>query len=463
MRLSAGVPLRGSRQRGVQLRQSVQPELRRGRRTTPLEPTTLSIPAAVPPVRLRSLLVFAALALSVRWFAPRAVAYWQLHGAATDFANYALCMAGSGGPELLSRQPADFWRLIRRRLIASPPEARPFASCVPSVEAFPHAAERRPAHQAKARDFLEYSAAVAPTTAFSLEDLRVDVGQIDQLARTAQPLLATGGRELIVPSTRARSAPLLAPLPVPAEGRGLPAADLGYAAVHQRDDEVLLATGRDANLSAYRSRDGGRTWSTTSASDVGADLDAGHCSTGRDATSFRLGVAGAALQLESWQRGQLASSFPLAAAEQRLLAFSCDARAAVAVLTDEEPHRPATFRLCAERSRCRDLPVPAELGLTQTSGLELSAARVQGATILAFTSGGIVRVISSRDDGQTWTPPVVAYDAGEAPELPYLSVVPTRLLSLGGRALLYSGADRQHLSYAALASDDLGASWHAPR
>ncbi|HKO92322.1 MAG TPA: hypothetical protein VJU61_14260, partial [Polyangiaceae bacterium] len=112
---------------------------------------------------------------------------------------------------------------------------------------------------------------------------------------------------------------------------------------------------------------------------------------------------------------------------------------------------------------CRELPVPGDLGLTEVSGLEVSAARVNGATILALTSAGIVRVISSRDDGQTWTPPVVAYDAGEAPELPYSSVVPTRLLSLGGRTLLYAGADRQHLSYAALASDDLGASWHALR
>jgi len=455
--------LRGSRQRGVRLPQPLAPDLRRQRRTPTLSPTTVSIPAAVPPVRLRLVLALATLALGVHWFTPRALAYWRLHGAATEFANYALCMAGSGGPELLARQPAEFWRLIRRRLIASPPEARPFASCVPSAEAFPHAAERRPAHQARARDFLEYSSAVAPATAFSLEDLRVDVGQLDALARSARPLLASSGRELIVPSTRARSAPLLASPPVPAEGRGLPAADLGYAAVHPRADEVLLAAGRDANLAAYRSRDGGRTWATTSADQDGMDLDAGHCSSGRGTTSFRLGVAGAALQLESWQRGQLASSFPLAAAEQRLLALSCDAHAAVAVLTEEAQRRPATFRLCPELSRCRELPVPTDLGLTQTAGLELSVARVQGATILALTSAGIVRVISSRDDGQTWTPPVVAYDAGEVPELPYLRVVPTRLLSLGGRALLYAGADRQHLSYAALASDDLGASWHALR
>jgi hypothetical protein len=40
--------------------------------------------------------------------------------------------------------------------------------------------------------------------------------------------------------------------------------------------------------------------------------------------------------------------------------------------------------------------------------------------------------------------------------------VPTRLLSLGDRVLLYAGAERDRPSYAVLASDDFGASWHAP-
>jgi hypothetical protein len=71
-----------------------------------------------------------------------------------------------------------------------------------------------------------------------------------------------------------------------------------------------------------------------------------------------------------------------------------------------------------------------------------------------------VRVYSSRDDGQTWTPPVVAYDASEVPEFASAGV-PTRLLSLGNRVLLYAGAEREHPSYAVLASDDFGASWHS--
>jgi hypothetical protein len=73
----------------------------------------------------------------------------------------------------------------------------------------------------------------------------------------------------------------------------------------------------------------------------------------------------------------------------------------------------------------------------------------------------IVRVISSRDDGQTWMPAVVAYDAGEYAGPRSSEHTPSRLLSLGDRVLLYAGADRPGASYPVLASDDLGASWHA--
>jgi hypothetical protein len=90
-----------------------------------------------------------------------------------------------------------------------------------------------------------------------------------------------------------------------------------------------------------------------------------------------------------------------------------------------------------------------------------SAARVRGVTVLAVSLLGIVRVFSSRDDGETWTPSVVAYDReeyrGEGPA----RRTPTQLLGLDGRVLLYAGSDAAHSTYPVLASDDFGASWHA--
>jgi hypothetical protein len=166
--------------------------------------------------------------------------------------------------------------------------------------------------------------------------------------------------------------------------------------------------------------------------------------------------------VESWQNGQLQASAPLAPAERNLIAFSCDAEGVVAVLSDETRREPATFRWCPAAGRCRDLPVPAAVARETAGPLALSAARARGAIILALSRQGIVRVFSSRDAGQTWTPPVVAYDAAELTDAAHFPVPPSRLLSLGDRVLLYAGADPEHSSYAVLASDDLGASWHTP-
>jgi hypothetical protein len=460
MPLALRVPMRGSRQMGVRVP---------GGRALPLvRPAAAPEPTLPPrsrelilPVRLRLLLILLSLGLCGRWFVPRALAYWQLHSTATAVGDYALCMVGSAGPELLWQRPAEFWRLVRRRLVASPADTRPFAACLPTSEAFPDAVERRRYHQARARDFSEYASSATSEAAFSLEDLKVSAQRIDELARAARPLLTKDPLELLHPSARARSAPLLFELPLPALGRGLPAADLGYAAVKQIGSGYLLATGRDANLAAYWSRDGGRSWSPTSPDDLDADLRLGSCSVANAPTSFRLSVSGELLQLESWQRGQLAGSASLASVERRLLGFSCDAEGAVAILSDEARREPAAFRVCSALGRCRELNVPDTVRARSASALELSAARARGATIVAASWAGIVRVYSSRDDGQTWTPPVVAYDASEATDFASAGV-PTRLLSLGDRVLLYAGAEREHASYAVLASDDFGASWHTP-
>jgi hypothetical protein len=84
-------------------------------------------------------------------------------------------------------------------------------------------------------------------------------------------------------------------------------------------------------------------------------------------------------------------------------------------------------------------------------------ARVQGTTIVALAMGEVVRVASSRDGGSSWTPFSVAYDAGEASRG---GRVPTELLAMGRRVLLYGTPRRAGDTYPLLYSDDQGASWH---
>jgi hypothetical protein len=90
----------------------------------------------------------------------------------------------------------------------------------------------------------------------------------------------------------------------------------------------------------------------------------------------------------------------------------------------------------------------------------LDVARTRGVTVVAAEMHGIVRVTSSRDDGQTWTPWIVAFDAEEQSGLG--STLANRLLTVGHRIFLYGGAEKPARTYPLLASDDFGASWFAP-
>ena len=162
--------------------------------------------------------------------------------------------------------------------------------------------------------------------------------------------------------------------------------------------------------------------------------------------------------MESWLSGEPETSFPLASADSRLLGFSCDATAALALVRDDESTRPS-FRLCRHLERCRDVAVPAELRGEPSAEAVFSVARVKGVAVISVANRGIVRVISSRDDGETWTPAVVAYDAREYSGVPRSRATPAQLLGLGDRVLLYAGADSPTARYPSLVSDDFGASW----
>src|SRR5579885_1631320 len=88
------------------------------------------LPEAAPPViRLRYFVLLGLLWLCYSAIAPRIKAAWQLHSAATAFADYALCMVGPTGPSLLRDNPLEFRRLARRRLVAAGADDRPFSRC----------------------------------------------------------------------------------------------------------------------------------------------------------------------------------------------------------------------------------------------------------------------------------------------------------------------------------------------
>src|SRR5690606_21041056 len=102
----------------------------------------------------------------------------------------------------------------------------------------------------------------------------------------------------------------------------------------------------------------------------------------------------------------------LASDDEELAGISCDESALVAALVqpkDSTGYRPIRLRLCPFRRPCKDLPTPNMGGAKLYYPADV--ARIGGDTIIARTSGGVTRVVSSRDDGRTWTPWIVAFDS----------------------------------------------------
>jgi hypothetical protein len=116
------------------------------------------------------------------------------------------------------------------------------------------------------------------------------------------------------------------------------------------------------------------------------------------------------------------------------------------------------LRQCAFGGACTALPGPVFAGSDGAIAFPVDVARVQGTTILALAMGRVVRVTSSRDAGASWTPFSVAFDGAE--ESSRGGRLPTELLAIGRRVLLYAAPSRAGETYPLLYSDDQGASWH---
>jgi hypothetical protein len=408
---------------------------------------------------LRYVLLVVLVGLGVHSLVPRAVAYWHLHSAATDFANYGLCMVGPTGPDLLQERPEEFWRLARRRLVASDPDGKPFARCVESLGAFEAERERKVAHEASAQQFREYEG-IGPTfqPSLSLSDLVVTTQRLEQLVSDSSPFSRVGFAPLVRPSRNARAVPHPVSLPAPGLGKGLPASSVGHGSLLSLDGATALVTGRDANLSAYLSRDGGFSWTPADTQEPRIAAAGGRCSVAENEPSFQIAFDERRMRVESWLGGSLETSFPVTSADRTLLDVSCD-NAAVLIATGDVEGGDLTLHLCKHVNRCRDLSLPEPLAGARARQRSFSLARVKGVMVLAMARGGIVRVISSRDDGESWTPSTVAYDRHEYSEPERSWGTPTRLLALGERVLLYAGSPVSGQRYSALVSEDFGASW----
>jgi hypothetical protein len=419
-------------------------------------------------LRLRFLLLWIAFIGAVCWVYPRATSAWRLYGLASEVADYGLCTAGPAGPSLLRDNPAEFRRLLRRRLTAARPSDRPFEACAEHARRILGSDEAEAAHRATAWSFVEYGGAAADRAAkgsvaeLSLDSLGVTTRPLAELARAAWPFVRQGYTRLVKASLSAHEAPHPMELPRPGVGTGLPAWRARYTSAREVGTNWVLAVGSGANLGVYRSADHGLNWRSASLRTTGVSQFAERCIApgSEHAFTFALGPQDRIDAVSNDSSGG-AQATPLAASGADVFAVGCDDTALVAAVAHDE-HRTVSLHVCRFAGICTPMPMPSAEGVGSLLRFPFDVARVRGTTIVAQPMHGVVRVTSTRDDGRTWAPLAVAYDDAEYPDLRIPVRVPTRLLSLGDRVMLYGGAQEPRHAYSVLVSDDAGASWRAP-
>lgn len=417
-------------------------------------------PIPHPPVRIRTVLLVVLLGIAAYKVYPRAVAAWQLHGLAAGIADYALCMVGPMGPSLIRDNPDEFARLVRRRLVTAAADDRPFSACAKLSRNITGSESVFEAHEARASDYQEYEAGwgngAAPR---GLQEIQITSEPLAEMSRKAWPFVRGGYARLVKPSLSATEAVHPVAPADPAVGNGLPKWRARYRAVRRTQTGFVLAQGQGANLSVYESRDNGISWKPITAEHQPSSF-LERCPIDDDGRSFTFSLSDDAQSTLVHSLGPDGAPYAtvLGPREQQVFAAACDADGLV-VLTQSGRRGDKSMFLCPFRRSCSPMRLPiAGVALSQLSDV----ARISGTTVIAVSSGHIVRVASSRDAGRSWTPLSVAFDAGENPAASMGLAAPDRLLTLDDRLLLYGGASRADQAYLALVSDDHGASWRAP-
>lgn len=411
-------------------------------------------------MRLRYVLALALLGGAVWSGYPRVRATWELHDLASKTADYAACMAGPTGPELIRDHLTEFRRVVRRRLVAAQPDEAPFRRCAKLAAIVVGSPDAERQHAAPAAAFVEYGAATTEAPSLALASLLPDLKPLAEKARDAWPFVRGGFARLVRPSLSAREAVHPVAPPRPSVGRGLPSDRALPKRAARTSQGLVVSVGEGANLVRYLSVDQGLTFKQVGSGDDrefrggcgGKDPERGFGLSSREDGS---------LLVTSFGPNREPSTVTAVAGEHLLVAVACDDTALV-LAAQPEGKDAVELSICAHERTCTTLRPPPSSIFAQLSGDRFDLARVASTTVLAVEQGGIVRVVSTRDDGRTWTPPVVAFDAAEAAPLKTDIAAPTRLLAVGSRLFLYGAARRAGQTYPLLVSDDQGASFRAP-
>ena len=409
---------------------------------------------AVPPIRLRFVLLLGLVGVFMWQLYPRLQAAFRLHEVTVATADYGLCMVGPTGPTLIRDRPRDFERLVRRRLMASEASERPFQRCAKLARKITASVEVERTHGLSASEFRERAG-----RGTALSELAVSTTPLAQLSESAWPFARGGYTQLMKPSLGAVEAAHVPAPARPALGRGLPARGTVYRNVWREGTGYGLALGAGSDTALYVTSDRGVSFRPLARRGDVFEQHAERCASLDGRRVYRVTPredGGAQQVLFSLEAGEPATS-ELSPIAERVLGSGCDEHGLVALTADRERLH---LRSCPFGGRCGELALPALFSGAPSQAVDI--AKVKGTIVLSLAQEGVVRVVSSRDEGRSFTPPVVAFDAAEYPDLGAGRRPPQRLLALGERLLLYAGAAKSSDAYVVLASDDQGVSFRTP-
>jgi hypothetical protein len=425
----------------------------RSRRSEPPRPPERVTPA-VPPLRLRFVFLLALVACALWSGYPRMQAAFRLHDATVATADYGLCMVGPTGPTLIRDRDSDFQHLVRRRLIASGPSDKPFHRCAKLALAVTGNVDVQRMHELTAVEFREYSGRGA-----SLAELGVSAAPLAKTFADAWPFARGGYTQLMKPSLGAVEAAHVPSPARPALGRGLPAKSGVYRNVWREGNGFGVALGAGSDAQLFVSADRGVTFRPLARRGDLFDAHAERCASQDGRKLYRLAPRedGSAEQVLFSLEAAEPTTSELAPMTERVLGTGCDERSLVVLTADRERLH---LRLCPFAGRCGELALPAMLQGASAGSVDV--AKLKGTVVLSVAQDGVTRVLSSRDEGKTFTPPIVAFDAAEYAELSLVRRPPTRMLALGERVLLFGAVVKGSDTYPVLASDDQGVSFRTP-
>jgi hypothetical protein len=365
-------------------------------------------------------------------------------------------MAGPTGAVLLRDEPPKFWQLVRRRVVAASSEERPLAACSGLAHELTGSERVVQLHQALAREFVEWGAKGAQ---LELRELAAELPHLTEMARGAWPFVRGSAALLMKPSLGAKEAVYPTAVAQPGQVRGLSLGHALYRArkITERGWYVVTSNGQETK--AYRSRDSGQTWSVTSPWQSALQGTANRCTSEAGEIGFAVEALSGegAIAVKYYQQDFKTGQSKVPRAFRSLKGLACDENAALLITAGS--NNQWDLWLCTADQPCRQLPSPGELQGLTLDGIDI--ARQKGASIIAVTQGSLVRVLSSRDDGRSYTPFTVAIDRAEAGPSPRHAPRPAQLLAVANSLLLIQEPATGSGPTLALGSTDQGASWHA--